>query len=165
MLSSKAVDVSDNTITCTGRVAIFSWQTGGEELTTLYVHVLVSLPAISKTREISVLTPTKEGEAPKLDFVIRKGLRPRPIKATSGDITDLLPPDTRRGSIEKRRSQYKRVKSHNSLDFTNWKDRDEEWRAQRLANYMSTSKVARESTMFKKRKRKFMHVWIMQPIE
>lgn len=124
----------------------------------------MSLPAISKTREISVLTPTKEGEAPKVEFVVRRNLRPRPLKATASDITDLLPQESRRGSIEKRRSQYKRVKSHNSLDFTNWKDRDEEWRAQRLANYMSSSKVARESTMFKKRKRKFMHVWVMQPM-
>ncbi|KAF9351517.1 hypothetical protein BGX34_000518 [Mortierella sp. NVP85] len=112
----------------------------------------LSLPAISKTREVSVLTPTKEGEAPKVQFVARRNLRPRPLKATTNDITDLLPTESQRGSIEKRRSQYKRVKSHSSLDFTNWKDRDEEWRAQRLANYMSSSKVARESTMFKKRK-------------
>ncbi|KAI1291644.1 hypothetical protein EDD11_008806 [Mortierella claussenii] len=56
-----------------------------------------------------------------------------------------------KGTIEKRMRQYKQVKSHGSFDFTSWKDRDEAWRTKRLANYMSTSKMARETTLFKKR--------------
>ncbi|KAI8360610.1 hypothetical protein B0O80DRAFT_207902 [Mortierella sp. GBAus27b] len=112
----------------------------------------LSLPAISKTREVSVLTPTKEGEAPKVQFVARRNLRPRPVKPATSDISDLLGSEGQRWSLQKRKSQYKRTKSHSSLDFTNWKDRDDAWRNQRIANYMSTSKVARESTMFKKRK-------------
>ncbi|KAF9171275.1 hypothetical protein BGX20_007847 [Mortierella sp. AD010] len=56
-----------------------------------------------------------------------------------------------KSTLEKRMSQYKQVKSHGSFDFTSWKDRDEAWRTKRLANYMSSSKLARETTLFKKR--------------
>lgn len=59
----------------------------------------------------------------------------------------------KRGTIEKRMSQYKRRKSE-SLNFVNWHERDEEWRKKRIENYMSTSKTAREAALLKKRKRK-----------
>ena len=118
--------------------------------------MVVSLPAVSKTRQTSVLAPNKEGEAPKVQFVARHNLRPRPIRASASDVTDMLLTGTlRKGSIEKRKSQYKRVKSHGSLEFTSWKDRDDVWRTKRLANYMSSSKVAREEILLKKRNRKF----------
>ncbi|KAF8927824.1 hypothetical protein BGZ58_010093 [Dissophora ornata] len=112
----------------------------------------LSLPAVSKTRQTSVLAPNKEGEAPKVQFVARHNLRPRPIRASASDVTDMLLMGTlRKGSIEKRKSQYKRVKSHGSLEFTSWKDRDDVWRTKRLANYMSSSKMAREEILLKKR--------------
>ncbi|KAG0355985.1 hypothetical protein BC939DRAFT_500621 [Gamsiella multidivaricata] len=113
----------------------------------------LSLPAISKTRQTSVLTPSKEGEAPQVQFVARHNLRPRPLRVSvSDDVDALLSTPVRKGTIEKRKSQYKRTKSHGSFDFTSWKDRDEAWRSKRLANYMSSSKLAREATLFKKRK-------------
>ncbi|KAF9434585.1 hypothetical protein BGZ76_007776 [Entomortierella beljakovae] len=117
----------------------------------------LSLPAISKTRQTSVAIPPKEGEAPKVEFVVRRNLRPRPKKLPvyDMDMDSLLfageGRSTRRSNIEKRMSQYKQVKSHGSFDFTSWNDRDEAWRTKRLANYMSTSKMARETTLFKKR--------------
>ncbi|KAF9999396.1 hypothetical protein BGZ79_007006 [Entomortierella chlamydospora] len=116
----------------------------------------LSLPAISKTRQTSILTGQKEGEAPKVQFVPRHNLRPRPKKISVADIDQDSTMFTggrglAKGTLEKRMSQYKQVKSHGSFDFTSWKDRDEAWRTKRLANYMSSSKLARETTLFKKR--------------
>ncbi|KAG0346925.1 hypothetical protein BG004_000509 [Podila humilis] len=110
----------------------------------------LSLPAASKTRKTVVAPPTKEGGTPTVVFAPRHNLRPRAQQATSDDTGLTLGAQAKRGSIEKRMSQYKRRKSE-SLNFVSWSERDEEWRKKRLDSYMSTSKTAREQALLKKR--------------
>lgn len=117
----------------------------------------VSLPAISKTRKTSLALPSKEGEAPKVQFVARHNLRPRPPRLPIKGVDELsLTGPTTQESLEKRKTQYKQLKLHESVDFVSWRERDDAWRTKRLANYMSSSKLARENSLFKKRKRKFL---------
>lgn len=114
----------------------------------------MSLPALSKTRKTVTTAPAKEGETPTVVFVPRHNLRPRRQPPSTLDDTVLTMAERiKRGTIEKRMSQYKRRKSE-SLNFVNWHERDEEWRKKRIENYMSTSKTAREAALLKKRKRK-----------
>ncbi|KAF9971526.1 hypothetical protein BGZ73_005532 [Actinomortierella ambigua] len=86
-------------------------------------------------------------------FIPRHNLRPRPMR---GDKLDaLLRPPNQHARIaeERRRKMYKgRRKSDVSLDFVPWKDRDENWRRQRVEKYMSSTKLAREASVFKNRK-------------
>ncbi|KAF9194327.1 hypothetical protein BGZ50_006418 [Haplosporangium sp. Z 11] len=112
----------------------------------------LSLPAISKTRQISVTIPSKKGETPSVQFVPRHNLRPRPSKPINEADMLLLTGVMTRNSYERRKNQYKPRKSHDSVDFVSWKDRDDAWRSKRLDLYMSSSKSAREATVFKKRK-------------
>ncbi|KAF9429792.1 hypothetical protein BGZ94_009486 [Podila epigama] len=113
----------------------------------------LSLPAMSKTRKTGLSKPSKEGEAPSVTFVPRHNLRPRRNQLPSLDDSALTLGNehVKRGSIEKRMSQYKRRKSE-SLNFVSWHDRDEEWRKKRVETYMSNSKTAREAALLKKRK-------------
>ncbi|KAF9214003.1 hypothetical protein BGZ59_004471 [Podila verticillata] len=112
----------------------------------------LSLPALSKTRKTVTTAPAKEGETPTVVFVPRHNLRPRRQQPSTLDDTVLTMAERiKRGTIEKRMSQYKRRKSE-SLNFVNWHERDEEWRKKRIENYMSTSKTAREAALLKKRK-------------
>ncbi|KAF9905519.1 hypothetical protein BX616_000993, partial [Lobosporangium transversale] len=113
-----------------------------------------SLAAVSKTRQTSVTAAQKEGEPPKVQFVPRHNLRPRvkqvSLEESNSDVVlhdGTLPKTT----LERRRKQYKQIKSHTALNFTSWKERDEQWRAKRLASYQSSSKTARETVLFKKR--------------
>ncbi|KAF9919844.1 hypothetical protein FBU30_010468 [Linnemannia zychae] len=113
----------------------------------------LSLPAISKTRQTSIALPSKEGEPPKVQFVARHNLRPRPPRVPVKGVNDLsLSGSALLESLEKRKTQYKQLKLHESVDFVSWNERDDAWRSKRLANYMSSSKLARETSLFKKRK-------------
>lgn len=123
-------------------------------------NFVVSLPAISKTRQTSLALPSKEGEAPKVQFVARHNLRPRPPRLPIKGVDDLsLTGSASFESLEKRKTQYKQLKLHESVDFVSWNERDDAWRTKRLANYMSSSKLARETSLFKKRKRKFLFAY------
>ncbi|KAF9586709.1 hypothetical protein BGW38_007542 [Lunasporangiospora selenospora] len=109
----------------------------------------LSLPAVSKKRETSIIPAQRPGDTPSVVFVPRRSLRPRPWRTPTGDdITQALP----RGSVELRKTQYKRLKVQQQVEFANWKDRDDAWRTKRLANYMTSTKLAREAALFKKRK-------------
>ncbi|KAG0236397.1 hypothetical protein BGW42_003555 [Actinomortierella wolfii] len=87
-------------------------------------------------------------------FVPRHNLRPRPMRADNIDALLRPPNQHARITEERRRKMYKgRRKSDVSLDFVPWKERDENWRRQRVEKYMSSTKLAREASVFKNRKR------------
>ncbi|KAF9100003.1 hypothetical protein BGX29_000060 [Mortierella sp. GBA35] len=109
----------------------------------------LSLPAISKTRKTSVTLPSKEGEKPKVQFVPRHNLRPRVSRQQPVNMDAL---SLHGSGAEKRKGQYKQLKTHDTVDFVSWSERDDAWRTKRLANYQNSSKLARETSLFKKRK-------------
>lgn len=95
-----------------------------------------------------------------MQFVARHNLRPRPVRLPIKGVDDLsLTGSASLESLEKRKTQYKQLKLHESVDFVSWNERDDAWRTKRLANYMSSSKLARETSLFKKRKRKLLFAY------
>ncbi|KAG0050992.1 hypothetical protein BGZ83_004243 [Gryganskiella cystojenkinii] len=107
----------------------------------------LSLPAISRTRQTSLLIPTKPGEAPTVQFIPRHNLRslarPLTIVQQPDEISNLEISKASKASIDKRKLQYRQDKNKH--------DRDETWRSKRIESYVKVTKTARESALFKKR--------------
>ncbi|ORY92387.1 hypothetical protein BCR41DRAFT_402596 [Lobosporangium transversale] len=105
----------------------------------------------SKARQTSVTATQTEARPAKVQAAPHHTLRPG---VGQGSVLESNPEvgTLAETTLERRRRQYNQIRSrHIASNYTSWEERDQHWRAKRLASYKALSKAARETAVFKKR--------------